>query len=539
MIIFRYMKVQSFHVALVVVIAIGLLQSIACNEGTETSIDGDITDGDIADGDISDGDYSEVDVSENYEEDLPDGDSDLTEDEAASELLTRLHADGTRIVNALGETVVLKGVNLGGWLFNETWITQVDYSLTSRLHALGEREGIGEAVDDLLAQGEPTWGGEGYLDALLPGLTEKVGSEKAEAFISLARGYLPTLYDDCDLPLRLKLSERFGDDARDELLDIFQGAWINESDIAWIAEQGFNVVRVPISYRNLVTGPDLAKPTELVWNELAWSRLVELVDWCETNRIYVVIDIQESPGGHNNYSGEALLYNDPELQALTVELWEEISSRFSDRDNVAAYSLLAEPMSAPDAETRDAMYDKLVKAIRARGDNHLLVIHDGFLGMNTLPDPADMDWSGVVYSTHIFEFSAQDLSDYEFVVEHFYDPIFSEAQERCGVPFYIGSFSTRKDEEWAYSAADLLLSWYNEREWSWSVWTYKKIDDPIEILLWEKSSSYGVIGRLDGEFTRPDAYDDDLDTLKARMAAYADLQISPNTSLLEVLQKAL
>jgi len=37
--------------------------------------------------------------------------------------LLALHAKGTDIVNSAGETVILRGVNLGGWLVEEMWMT--------------------------------------------------------------------------------------------------------------------------------------------------------------------------------------------------------------------------------------------------------------------------------------------------------------------------------------------------------------------------------------------------------------------------------
>lgn len=156
-----------------------------------------------------------------------------------------LRADGTRIVDDTGAEVVLKGVNLGGWLFNETWITQIDDSLTSRIYVLGQRESFAADVIAVLRQGQDeSWGGdEGYLTSFQAALAARIGEAAAAAFTDKVRRYLPVLYADADLPLRRKLSERFGDEVRDELLDLFQEAWIGEADIAWIAEQGFNVVR--------------------------------------------------------------------------------------------------------------------------------------------------------------------------------------------------------------------------------------------------------------------------------------------------------
>lgn len=393
----------------------------------------------------------------------------------------------------------------------------------------------------MLRQGQDeSWGGdEGYLTSFQAALAARIGEAAAAAFTDKVRRYLRVLYADADLPLRRKLSERFGDEVRDELLDLFQEAWIGEADIAWIAEQGFNVVRVPITYRSLVTGPDQERPTGLSWNDRAWRRIARLLDWCQRHRLYAVLDLQESPGGHNDYSGPPRLYDDPALQDLTVQLWQEIAARFGGHSAVAAYSLLAEPFGAPDPRARDAMYDRLVKAIRAMGDDHLLVIHDGFFGMQTLPNPADMGWTQVLYSTHLFEFTARTYEDYDFLVNYLHETIFTEAQARQGVPYYIASFSTRFDADWAYDAAQLLIDWYTRHGWSWSVWTYKRIDDPIAVELFGRRSSYGVRTLLRGEFTHPDVFDDDIETLKDRLSAYGSLQWDPNPRLLEILRSGL
>lgn len=459
--------------------------------------------------------------------------------------LTRLHAEGTRIVNEQGKWVVLKGVNLGGWLFNETWITKIDYSLHGRIHVLGLENGIGAEVDAALIETGPSYektletnpvDPDSWSYRFAAALADRVGRPPAGNFISSAAIY-PSISDDSDLPLRKLLEQRFGAETRDELLDIFQRAWIRETDIAWLAAQGFNVVRVPIGYRNLITESDLEPLQALTWNERAFAQIDALLEWCEKYEIYAVLDLQESPGGHNDYSGPALLYEKPEMQALTVDLWEEISSRYSDRDIVAAYSLLAEPMSAPSLQARDEMYDKIVQAIRARGDDHLLIIHDGFFGMDSLPLPGDYNWQNVIYSTHLFE-EANNLEAYKSLV-FLYQMIFKKAQSAQVVPYYIGSFSTKEDTDWAYDAVSLFLKFFNESGWSWSLWTYKHFDDPIDHELWGTSTSWGVRGKLSSSFDRPDVYRDDLQTLRKKFAAYADLVVDPNEQLLSRLKRGL
>jgi len=450
----------------------------------------------------------------------------------------RLRAEGTRLVDAGGAEVRLMGANLGGWLFHESWITQAAFTTRARVHEVGVRLGHEQAVEAALLEAGRDEDAPGWWETLRAALAARIGEGPAAAVVEEAQRY-PSLQDDSDLLLRRELARRFGSEARDELSDVFQRAWLREADVAWLAGRGFTVVRVPMSYRDLTTDPDDDVPARLTWNERAFARLDDLLVWCERYGLYAVLDLQESPGGHNGYAGEAKLYGDAALQQLTVELWQELSRRYQARDVVAAYSLLAEPFGAPSAADRDAMYDRLVTAIRERGDDHLLVIHDGFLGMNSLPTPADLGWTGVVYSTHIFEFAARSLEDYQAIVSGFHDPVLTKAQARQGVPYYIGSFSTRRHEPWAYQAAQLLVDWYTEHGWSWSVWTLKRIDDPLDRELWGVQSSYGVLGRLSSPFTPPDVQRDDLETLRARFAAYADLVFAPNEELLGILESGL
>ena len=448
--------------------------------------------------------------------------------------LPRLYTDGTNLVDDQGRSVLLRGVNLGSWLFHETWISAVDYPVHGRIHVLGKAMGLGDEVDGALREVGPESGSR-WLEAFTRELEARSGPEAARQLLQELELY-PSIYDDSDLPLRLLLEERFGTEGRDELLDVFWGAWIRDEDIAWLASQGFNVARFPIGYRNLITASDREPLTELAWNERTFGHIDRLLDACEAHGVYAVIDIQESPGGHNDYSGPPRLYEDPLMQALTVELWEELARRYRDRSVVAAYSLLAEPFGAPSLEARDEMYDRLIRAIRALGDDRPLVVHDGFFGLWTLPDPGTRGWDGVIYSTHLFEFGVTSLPVYRFLA-WLYDTLFNAAQSRQEVPYYIGSFSTMHDAEWAYEAAELLVDLYERSGWSWSLWTYKRIDDPIEAALFGKSTSWGLRGRFDAPFDRPDIYLDSMEDLREKFAAYGDLALDPNERLLRVLTR--
>ena len=224
-----------------------------------------------------------------------DSESDAQDEEPLdrSAPLTRLSAVGTKIVNAEGHALRLRGVNLGSWIFHEPWITLSAYSLRARIHELGTRETFSAQVDDVLEELGRSDKAPDYLDRFGAALNAKLGSPEVGRFLSDIRTFDVSLDDDSDLPLRRKLATRFGEDERDELMDAFQSAWITEKDIAFIAEQGFNVVRVPMSYRDLTRGADLDKPAVLLWNERTFSRLDALLGWCAEHRIYAVLTFRK------------------------------------------------------------------------------------------------------------------------------------------------------------------------------------------------------------------------------------------------------
>ena len=449
---------------------------------------------------------------------------------------SRLHAEGTGIVDAAGDAVQLRGVALGGWMFHENWITGVDFPAFARLHQIGLEAGEEAAVNAAIVVAGPAEDADAdWVLAVRGELEPSLGVPATDAILESLASY-PSVVDDSDLALRLVLEDRFGIEGRDEILDAFQGAWIQDQDLEWIAAQGWNVVRVPLGWRGLTSMTDHEPPSSLVWNEAAFARLDALLDSCETHGLWAVLDIQECPGGQNEYAGPSTLYSDPAMQSLCVDLWVELARRYGGRDSVGAYSLLAEPMSAPDSQARDAMYDQIVAALRAAGDDHLLVIHDGFRGVFGMPDPAEIGWDNVIYSTHLFEWGSDAVSDYEDLFP-LWESSFGGMQESHDVPFYVGSFSTFRDADWAYESASLMADFFDRQGWSWTVWTYKRIDDPVEVELFGTQTGWGVRGRLQGSFDRPDLYRDDREVLMAKMRAYAEVDVAPNEELLAAIRR--
>jgi aryl-phospho-beta-D-glucosidase BglC (GH1 family) len=453
-----------------------------------------------------------------------------------------VHAFGAGLYDGDNRPLELRGVNLGAWMFHETWISLFAVPLHGRIVLEADARGFGaEARAVITALG--TSDGQDRADYLADareGLTVAVGAADANAIIDAAAA-APDVWDDSEVPLYTLLETRFGMDGRRQVIEAFRDAWLTEDDLARIASYGLNTVRVPIGWRDLVVADSsLPASAPLEWDEQTFARLDELLDWCAAHGLYAVIDLQDSPGGHNDYAGHGTLYEDPAMQALTIELWREIGRRLRDRTEVAAYSLLAEPYAAPDVATMFAFYDRLHDALRADGDRHLLVIHDGFKGVINLPAPADQGWDNVIVSTHVFDWGVESLEDYRTLAS-LYEGQFSAAQARQMAPFFVGSFSTITDADYGYAALAEYLALWNRHDWSWAIWTYKRLDDPLDAELFGAAAAatgWGFLRTPAPGWVRPDPVRDDLPTLLGKMAGYASEGMGENARLVDTVKTA-
>jgi len=156
--------------------------------------------------------------------------------------------------------------------------------------------------------------------------------------------------------------------------------------------------------------------------------------------------------------------------------------------------------------------------------------------MDSLPVAADLGWSNVVYSTHIFE-TATNEAAYGLLLAGMKNG-FAKAQAKQEVPYYIGSFSTYFDQDWAYAVTEKLVQWYEQAGYGWSVWTWKRPDDPLTAELFDGyHTQWGILGRLadPAAFDRPDPHRDSKETLLRKFAGYATLAVEPNERLLRIL----
>jgi endoglucanase len=243
----------------------------------------------------------------------------------------------------------------------------------------------------------------------------------------------------------------------------FRDSFLTEKDIARIAAEGFDHVRLPLNARLLqdADGALLADGVALV---------DRLIDWCRRHELLVVLDLHGAPGGQtgtnidDSPNGIPELFADERYWQLTVRLWRDLAARYVDDPTVAAYDLLNEPL--PDeyqhryADELVAMYQELTKAIREVDGNHLIMYEGSHWATN---------WS--MFTEVWDENSALQFHKYWSPPDKASIQRFLDVGAALDLPIYMGE-GGENNVDWITTAFQL----YDDCGVSWNFWPWKKID---------------------------------------------------------------
>ena len=311
------------------------------------------------------------------------------------------------------EAVVLRGVNLGGWLLTETWMSPI----------LDPEEAL--AHTDVVEI-----------------LTERFGRKQAGALV-----------------------ERYRDN------------FITEADFADIAALGLNCVRIPFWYGNFMAedGTWLTKNAEENpgFQRLDWA----LEQCQKHGIYAILDMHGCPGGQSTNHTtgtiGKCELYRSEAHLKTMEQLWTAIADRYKDNPVVAAYDVMNEPQNNSgysgkgiyQAETTEAaaltnyVYARVIKAIRSADPRHVITV-EGIWTVHVLPDPKQYGWENMMYQLHIYDQKPKLIA--KRVEELLY------ARDTWGVAVYAGEYNSGTLEEYAAGL-------YEKHGISRTKWTYKTV----------------------------------------------------------------
>lgn len=382
-----------------------------------------------------------------------------------------LKAEDGYLKNQSGEIVVLKGVNAGGWLIQESWMCPVSGA-------------------------DRAWANLDSINAL-----------KGRGF---TQEQIQTLFDS------------------------YQDNWFTAIDLDNLEAMGINCVRVPFWYRNFmsdekgtwITGDDMDTNPGI-------KRLDWVIDECGKRGMYVILDCHGAPGGQSmdHCCGTLCkneVYDSAENRAILKDLWTRIANRYQGNPVVAAYDILNEPQNNKGYEgtnswmpgTKEALvrtyaiYDEMYQAIRAVDSDHVISVEAIWDG-KCLPNPKKFGWANMLYQMHIYDRT-------KFMVKHRINEL-KRFQKKYGVAAYAGEFNCGPQEE-------LAMDLFNQRGISWTTWAYKGAKQRLgnNWFLYVKQMPY-VDVNVDsyedmlckwGSVLRTDNFDVNAETVKAWIEAH-------------------
>lgn len=296
----------------------------------------------------------------------------------------------------------------------------------------------------------------------------------------LMEGYMMHSSDVADTQheFRDRLVELMGESNTDDFFDAWLANHVTKQDIDSLASWGFNSIRLPMHY-NLFTLPIEDEPVtgENTWLDKGFNMVDSLLQWCETNQIYLILDLHAAPGGQG--ANAAICDYDPSKPSLwesqqnkdkTVALWGKLAERYNDKPWIGGYDLLNEVnWTLPGNAALKSLYIEITNTIRAVDTNHIIFIEgnsyaNDFTG---LTPPWD---DNMAYSFHKY-WSYNDQGSIQWVLN---------IREQHNVPLWMGE-GGENSNVWFHDAISLFE--VNNIGWSW--WPMKRIEtivSPYSIL---------------------------------------------------------
>ncbi|MBR3646535.1 MAG: cellulase family glycosylhydrolase [Lachnospiraceae bacterium] len=334
-----------------------------------------------------------------------------------------LRAEGKELRNEKGETVYLKGINIGNYFVQEFWMGPTEYTGVTCQKELEEK------------------------------LTERFGAQKKDELI---KTYQDNYFTEKDFDKIKKLGFNsiripfwYGTFSDDE------GNWKKDAfdRLDWFVEQS------------------------------AKRGIYVILDMHGAFGSQNGSDHSGIDGRDDKKSASKFFFGDDaeKNQKMYYEMWEKIAEHYKENPTVAGYDLLNEPYCTyryssglSDDELHTVLwniYDAAYDRIRAIDDKHIIIMEATWDSYD-LPNPKKYDWENVMYEYHNYEYSNYD-NENDAQINSMQRKITDVKTSGYNVPVYMGEFNYFNNME-AWTKGLKLL---DDNGFNWSIWSYKCMDD--------------------------------------------------------------
>ncbi|PPQ76324.1 hypothetical protein CVT24_008383 [Panaeolus cyanescens] len=169
--------------------------------------------------------------------------------------------------------------------------------------------------------------------------------------------------------------------------------WITEDDFVQIAAAGLNHVRIPIGYWSipLTSSGTSTSTSPAPYTPGAWPYLLRALTWARNHGISVIVDLHGAPGSQNGYDNSGQRTSNPVWGVTPDNITRTVDTlRFMAKeigDQVSVIELLNEGAGFRGNDWATAIrgfFGNAYEAVReAAGDEVKVMIGDAFLGVNS------------------------------------------------------------------------------------------------------------------------------------------------------------
>lgn len=265
--------------------------------------------------------------------------------------------------------------------------------------------------------------------------------------------------------------------------------FITEENIKQIAGWGLDHVRVPVDYDVMITDDG-------IWKEEGLSHLYDVISWCKTYHLNMVLDLHKTKGymfDKDAVANPDLFFQQKDLQDFFVMIWKEFATRFGNESDMLAFELLNEIVNPDYAKVWNDIALRAIREIRAVApESYILVGGVNYNNVRSIPQilmPMD---DKIVYNFHCYEpmcFTHQKAHWMPEMTENceytpcpeLFDELFDEAVSVCeerNVPLYCGEYGvidqapTAGSLEWIKD----ISAAFDKYQIGRSLWNYKDKD---------------------------------------------------------------
>ncbi|MBR6032684.1 MAG: cellulase family glycosylhydrolase [Bacteroidaceae bacterium] len=277
-----------------------------------------------------------------------------------------------------------------------------------------------------------------------------------------------------NLDRQFKFDQMLADVCGEEKVEEFDRLWMDnnfcEEDMKFIAEQGFNTLRVPMHYKYF-TLPIEKEPVagEQTWLQEGFDRIDSMCVWAERWGILLILDMHACPGGQSSGdicdydSSKPSLWESEANRTKLTALWQKIAERYKDQKCVAAYDLINETNWTLPSSNK-LLWDTfkaIIKAIRKEDTNHIVIVEGNSYSNDYTGFPSTkMD------TKMMLQFHRYGVYNTKEQVKNMAD---MATKYRC--PIYIGEFGENSN---SWTAGCVRLYEEAMQFAAWTCWPMKK-----------------------------------------------------------------